>query len=210
MSKSTKIVAGVVAGLGLAALPLGAFAVTPVADVEDTVEIIVDPACSINDVITLDAARTGGETEDDRTFSDTVVNGGTAAFEDANGNSSHQFTIVCNNDDGWQVSASGPTNLSGASGNAHVITYQAAALPASASTEGVWNAIVSGAPVSAELDGITTVSNVNYIATSGGVIATEAASTDGSTFSVTYGAVVGTETAADTYTGTVTYTLATL
>ena len=200
MKKS--IIAAGAASAVLAAMPvLGVFADTT--GITDTIEITVEATCTFN---------TGDSSvASDTTYSDTVANGAIAQL--SNG-SAHKFNVFCNDTDGWKVTAGTPNNLTppaASTTNSHVITYQASALPAAnAATEGAWIATVSGAGVSAELSGITTVSNVNYIATTGGIIAQEGASTDGSSFTVTYGAYVGTETAADTYTGTIGYTLAAL
>ena len=200
MKKS--IIAAGAASAVLAAMPvLGVFADTT--GITDTIEITVEATCTFN---------TGDSSvAPDTTYSDTVANGAIAQL--SNG-SAHKFNVFCNDTDGWKVTAGTPNNLTppaASTTNSHVITYQASALPAAnAATEGAWIATVSGAGVSAELSGITTVSNVNYIATTGGIIAQEGASTDGSSFTVTYGAYVGTETAADTYTGTIGYTLAAL
>ena len=190
------------ASVALAAMPIvGVFADTT--SITDTLEITVEAVCTFN---------TGDSSvASDTTYSDTVENGAIAQL--SNG-SAHKFNVFCNDTDGWKVTAGAPNNLTPPTEhttNGHIITYQASALPAAnAATEGAWIATVSGTGVSAELSGITTVSNVNYIATAGGIIAQEGASTDGSSFTVTYGAYVGTETAADTYTGTIGYTLAAL
>ena len=184
--------------VALAAMPVVGVFATDVTSVTDTIQLTVEATCTFN-------TENSGNASD-TTYSATVANGAQASL--SNG-SAHVFNVFCNDNDGWKVTAGAPNNLAGTGTNAHVISYQAAALPSSG-TEGAWVATVSGTGVSAELSGITTASAVNYIATAGGIIATEASSTDGSTFTVTYGAYVGTETAADTYTGTVQYTLAAL
>ncbi len=208
MSKSTKIIAGVVAGLGMAALPLGAFA-TDVTSVTDTVSVTINPTCTF----TTTSYTTAGSGEQANTatssYSATVANGATASF---NSDGAHQFTVVCNDNEGWKVTAGTPGNLTGGTGNNHPITYTAAALPSQAQAEGVWNAVVSGDTIADTGIDNSGVLSGGYIKTNGGIIATEAASTSttGSTFTVTYGAYVGTNTAAGTYTGTIQYTLAAL
>ena len=182
----------------LAAMPVVGVFATDITSITDTVQLTVEATCTFNTENSGNASAT--------TYSATVANGAQASL--SNG-SAHTFNVFCNDNDGWKVTAGAPANLAGTGTNAHVITYQASALP-STGTEGAWVATVSGTGVSAELSGITTASAVNYISTDGGIIATETSSTDGSTFTVTYGAYVGTETAADTYTGTVQYTLAAL
>lgn len=187
------------ASVALAAMPVVGVFAADITTVTDTLQITVDAACSINSV----TATTGN---DDTTYTATVENGGTATF---NHDSQHVFNVVCNNNAGWSVTASAPQDLSGTSGNLHEISYQASALPASA-TEGAWTATVSGTgvPATAEGNGIADASG--HIKTAGGVIATQSVATAGSSFTVSYAAYVGTETAADTYTGTIGYTLATL
>ena len=195
--------------VALAAMPVvGVFAATT--DdlvITDTLEITVDPTC------TFSATTGGGSTGAfDTTYAATVANGATAQFKVDNANKSdHIFGVVCNDDEGWQVTASAPLALSASGVDAkHNIVYNAAALPdvtTSKPTEGYWNAVVTGtnvAPASTEQapTGIVVDGGVNYIKGAGGVIATEADSTDGSTFTVTYGAYVGTETPAGTYTAT--------
>lgn len=195
------------ASLALAAMPaVGVFAAdTDDLVITDTLQITVDATCTFS-------ATTGGASTGtfDTTYADTVLNGQIADFKvSGSAKSDHIFGVVCNNDDGWQVTASTPLAL-GASGvdTKHNIVYTAAALPAANSeTEGKWNAIVSGTPVDAAYavenqTGITAASGVKYISTAGGIIAKEADSTDGSTFTVTYGAYVGTETPTGTYTAT--------
>ena len=187
------------ASVALAAMPIAGVFAADITTVTDTLQITVDAACSINAV-----TATAGS--DDTTYSATVLNGAVAAF---NNSSAHTFSVVCNNNAGWKVTAGTPNDLSGSAGNIHVIDYQAVATP-STGAEGVWTATVTGdsVPATAEGNGIADASG--HIKTAGGIIATEAASTDGSSFTVTYGGYVGAETAADTYTGTITYTLATL
>ena len=186
-----KLIAASAASLAVAAMPMVGVLLT------------VEATCSFNTGDSSVASAT--------TYSATVENGAIASLSNS---SSHKFNVFCNDTDGWKVTAGKPNNLTPPAEhttNGHVITYQASALPAAnAATEGAWIATVSGNGVSAELSGITTASTVNYIATDGGIIAQEGASTDGSSFTVTYGAYVGTETAADTYTGTIGYTLAAL
>ena len=194
------------ASLALAAMPVvGVFAADgDILNITDTIQLTVNATCTFNTDDSAVATNT--------TYSATVANGAVASL--SNG-SAHKFNVFCNDTDGWKVTAGVPNNLTppaASTTNNHVIAYQDTAIPAAASgtKEGAWTATVSGSFTSAELSGINTVSNVNYIDDEGGIIATEASSTDASTFTVTYAAYVGTETAADTYTGTIGYTLAAL
>ena len=199
------------ASVALAAMPvMGVFA-TDITSITDTLQITVEATCTFNTADSSVASNT--------TYSDTVANGGVASFN--SGANTHKFNVFCNDTDGWKVTAGAPNDLTPPATlpgtetpntNTHEITYQDTAIPAAASgtKEGAWTATVTGSFTSAELSGINTVSNVNYIDAEGGIIATEDSSTDASTFTVSYAAYVGTETAADTYTGTIGYTLAAL
>ena len=187
------------ASVALAAMPvMGVFAAAgDVTTSTDTLEIKVEPTCSFT-------TGNQGETQASQTFTDTVLNGKKAAFKvSGNAKTAHKFNVVCNDNDGWKVTAAGQ-DLSGTGTNAHKISMVAAAVPAadSGATEGQWSGAVSGAgAISGGFIPLPTEQTANP------VIATESASTDSSTFTVTYDAYVGTETAADTYTGTVSYSL---
>ena len=189
--------------VALAAMPIvGVFAADgDILNITDTIQLTVNATCTFNTDSSSVAANT--------TYSATGANGAVASLTNS---SSHKFNVFCNDNDGWKVTVSDASkNLSGAAGNSHVITYRDQAIPAAnAETEGYWSASVAGAGVTNTLSGITFTDPVYYIKPAGGIIAQEAASTDGSSFTVTYAAYVGTETAADTYTGTIAYTLAAL
>lgn len=193
------LIATGVASLAVAAMPVvGVFA--DVTGSTDTLEIKVNPTCSFT-------TGNQGETTAAQTFTDTVLNGQKAAFKvGENAKSTHKFNVVCNDNDGWKVTAAG-NDLSGAAGNNHRITMVAGAVYAAGSgqAEGQWSGALSG----------TGVISGGYIplpteGVAAPVIATESASTASSAFTVTYDAYVGTQTAADTYTGTVTYSLSVL
>ncbi|MBR2709832.1 hypothetical protein IKE72_02005 [Candidatus Saccharibacteria bacterium] len=137
-----------------------------------------------------------------------MLNGKKAEFEvGGSAKTIHTFNVVCNDDGGWQVTAAAGDLAGQIQSNQHVIAMVSAAVPAadSGETEGQWSAALSGTGVIAAgyiPKATTQVANP--------VIATENASTDSSTFVVTYDAYVGTETAADTYRGTVNYSLSNL
>lgn len=186
--------------VALAAMPVVGVFAADVTGSTDTLEIKVDPTCSFT-------TGNQGETTAAQTFTDTVLNGKKAAFKvGGNAKTTHKFNVVCNDNDGWKVTAAGQ-DLSGTGTNAHKITMVAGAVYAadSGQAEGQWSGALSGTGVIAG----------GYIPlptqeTAAPIIATESASTDSSAFTVTYDAYVGTETAADTYTGTVTYSLSAL
>lgn len=202
------------ASVALAAMPvMGVFA-TDITSITDTLEITVEATCTFN---TADSSVASNAS-----YSATVANGAVASFN--SGANTHKFNVFCNDTDGWKVTAGSPNDLTPPAAhttNLHKITYQNSAIPAAGggTKEGAWTATVSGTGVTEGLSGLVTTGGVNYIKAAttgetpvagGGIIATNNASTDGSTFTVTYAAYVGTETAADTYTGTIGYTLAAL
>lgn len=195
-----KLIAGA-ASVALAAMPVVGVFAADVTTSTDTLEIKVDPTCSFT-------TGNQGETQTSQTFTDTVLNGKKAAFKvSGSAKTVHKFNVVCNDNDGWKVTAAGQ-DLSGATQtNNHKISMVAAAVPAadSGTTEGQWSGALSGTGV---ISGGYIPLPTQEIAAP--VIATESASTDSSAFTVTYDAYVGTETAADTYTGQVSYSLSAL
>lgn len=170
--------------VALAAMPvLGVFADTT--ELTDSISVTIDASCTFNEA-------TG------KSYTDSsVAVGAQAGFND---NGQHAFNVFCNDDGGWTVSAGAPGVLhdSEQSDTAHDFVYQASAITA-AGAEGKWSAAVSGTPAS-----------VTYIATTGGAIAGSDGETAaaGADFTVTYDAWAGTQSAAGTYSGSVTYTLA--
>ena len=198
--------------VALAAMPVvGAFATGAATDdlyITDTLSITVNDTCTFS-------TTTGGSStgEFDTSYAATVANGAIAQFQvSTTDKSDHIFGVVCNNKGGWTVSATQPAALAAPNvASSHNIVYAAKALPdvtTSKPEEGYWNAVVSGDPVNTAYavqnqTGITADTNsVKYISTNGGIIAKETDSTDGSTFTVIYGAYVGTKTPAGTYTAT--------
>ena len=117
-----------------------------VTSVVDTLEITVNATCSLTSETNI--AQSGGTTSDGiadttaRTFTGTGVNGTAVNFSASN---AHAFTVVCNNNAGWKVTATVPGNLSGTGSNAHVYSYKDIALSESAAAEGEWTAVVTGA-----------------------------------------------------------------
>ena len=202
MKKSIIAGASVLAMAGALMPMAGVFAAsTDVTTAADTLQIVVEPTCSFT-------TDNGGEIATRQTFTDTVLNGKKAAFKvGGSAKTIHTFNVVCNDKDGWQVTAGGGNMTGTDAQNAHVIEMVAAAVPAADSgvTEGQWSGALSG-------DGVIAGGYIPVATTQAPtpVIATESASTDSSTFVVTYDAYVGTETAADTYTRIVNYTLTNL
>ena len=180
------------ASLALAAMPIVGVFATDIKNVEDTITVTINPTCSFDTV--------GGASASDTAYSATVANGAEAAF---NLSGQHAFHVTCNNNDGYEVTAT-PTNLVGETVSTNNIPYTTSY--AASGTAGMWTATVTSSDVAAA--GLT--SPIPGPSASSHVIVTEDGPTDGSAFTVTYAAYVGTETPADTYEGTMTYVLAEL
>ncbi|MBR2709833.1 hypothetical protein IKE72_02010 [Candidatus Saccharibacteria bacterium] len=172
----------------------GVFAAsTDITTSTDTLQIVVEATCSFTD-------GHGGEITG-HTYEDTVTNGENADFQvSGSAKSDHTFNVVCNDDDGWKVTAVGSDLEGQVATNDHVIEMVASALD-NTSTEGQWNAALSGDAATGDYMPVPTTQ------TPAPIIATGGTSTAASTFTVTYAAYVGTETAADTYNGDITYQL---
>lgn len=177
------------ASLALAAMPVvGVFAADDL-QVVDTIEITVGATCSFN--------ANNSSSMSDTTYSATVANGAEAAF---NNSGSHKFSVNCNDNDGWKVTAT-PTALAGTAVSTNTIPFVTSTNYSASGATGMWSAdIVAG----------TGSPTVNAFGSTATIVATKTAATDNADFTVTYKAYVGTTTPADTYTGTMTYDLAAL
>ncbi|MBQ3413318.1 hypothetical protein IJH33_00465 [Candidatus Saccharibacteria bacterium] len=176
----------------LAAMPVVGVFATDITSIEDTISVTISPTCSFNTNNSASASNTE--------FAATVTNGSEAAF---NNSGAHVFNVTCNDNDGYSVTAT-PTNLVGEGVSTNNIPYTTSY--SAAGTAGMWSAVVTSSDIAAA--GLTTP--VPAIDAESHVIATEDSATANSTFTVTYSVYVGTETPADTYTGTMTYGLSTL
>lgn len=178
------------ASLALAAMPvLGVFA-DDVKNIQDTITVTVAPTCSFD-------TNSGAASASNESYSATVLNGAEAAFNDGG---VHNFYVKCNDTEGYTVTAT-PTALTGqlpATGTKNSIPYTVSYN--ASGTAGMWSAAVASSD--SHNPTVTTP-----VPAAGGVIVTDN-KTDGTAFAVTYKAYVGTETPADTYTGTMTYVLA--
>lgn len=178
------------ASLALAAMPvLGVFA-DDVQNITDNITVTVNPTCSFDN--NSGAASAAGEN-----YTATVLNGAEASF---NAGGVHNFFVKCNDTEGYTVSAT-PSALTGelpVTGTKNSIPYTTTYN--ATGTAGMWTATVA----SNDSHNPTVVTPVPA---AGGVIVTDG-KTNGTAFAVTYKAYVGTETPADTYTGTMTYLLA--
>ena len=168
--------------VALAAMPvLGVFA----DPVTDTIKVTVNPSC------TFIAGGAGAEY---------VANGANGASVSPVNSSSneHSFTVFCNNNKGYTVSAT--ASALGQTGVTDNFAY-AATLPSG--TAGAWNAAISqaeGGPLTIEQ--LPSGGGATNIVTLG-----EASGASGETFKAAYTAYIGTETPSGTYQGTIAYTL---
>ena len=193
MKKSLIAGAGV-AALAMAAVPfVGVFADDD-RSATDTITVQVTSSC------TFDQGGTDGA------YSATGDNGdGQVNPVNTSSSSVHNFTVFCNNNSGYTVTAeTDALKAAGINDNFAYVT----ANPASGTTAGTWHAQVatsSGTLQIAQLpapeQGETTTSGT--IASLG-----SASATGGEAFSVTYSAYIGTATPAGTYTADIDYTLA--
>ena len=185
-----KVIAGVLVAAFATIPAVGAFA-----DFTDTINVTISPSCTL----TRQAYSSGGVTNNTSHKNGTGGTWSTTAGTDtlsatmSNGTTqanlgSSQFKVVCNNQAGYKVTVA-TTSLSVASGTQTAIPNNT-----------TYSASVSGwSPVS----GSTKLVN-------GGTVKTEAATTSGTTFEVSYGIGISSTQAAGTYSGTATYSLTTL
>lgn len=176
-----KVIIAGAASVALAAMPvLGVFA----EPVVDNLSVTVSPSCTFTD---------GGAGV---SYTATGTNAAGQVDLENNNSNEHSFTVFCNNNAGYKVSATA-TNLAQTGVTAN-FAY-AATLPDSGTT-GAWNATFASSDVTPVQ--IATVNTATDIITKG-----SASGADGETFTATYTAYIGTATPAGTYTGTISYTL---
>lgn len=182
------IVTGSVAALALTVLPVASVFATEV----DTVNVTVSPSCTL----ARQAYASGGVTNNTSHMNGTDGTWSTTAGENklsatrANGTvttglGTSQFKVVCNNASGYKVTVATTALTSGSLSIPSNTSY-------SASASG-WSPIVDTEKIA-----------------NGGTVRTESATTAGTTFEVGYGVGISATQAAGTYSGTATYTLATL
>ncbi len=199
MKKS--IIAASAASIALAAMPvLGVFAEgdpTPTDDVTDTITITITPSCTF----------TAGGDDDEYGYEGTNAGGSVNLNnDDATPTNIHTFTVFCNNNSGYKVSATASA-LNQTPSISDNFAYKAT-LPTSSSTDtakkdGAWNATIGQASGgSLSIDQLTDGGAATDIVT-----LNAASATGGETFTATYTAWIGTETPAGTYSGTIAYTL---
>ena len=192
--KKSLIAAGA-ASVALAAMPvLGVFAdddPTPPANpsVQDTINVTVDPSCTF----------TANGT--DVSYSVTGTNASGKVYPVNNSSHEHSFTVFCNNNAGYHVTAAA-TALNQTPSISANFAY-VATLPTSGA-DGAWNATIAAGTGLESTD-------IDQLADGGAsktiVTLTNASAAGGETFTANYSAWIGTATPAGTYSGTITYTL---
>ena len=177
-----------IATLALATMP----AFSAFANEVDTVNVTVSPSCTL----ARQAYSSGGVTNNTSHKNGTDGTWSTTSGENSlsttrsNGTvttalGTSQFKVVCNNAAGYKVTVA-----------TTALTTGSLSIPANTT----YSASISGW---SPLTGTTKIAN-------GGTVQTESTTTAGSTFEVGYGVGISTTQAAGTYSGTATYTLATL
>ena len=177
--------------VALAAMPvLGAFA-----DVTDTVTITINSACTVGGT----TATTGAGKD----FTATVTNGSLKQW-DATSSTGGKLVVSCNNAGGWNIKAVGAST--GNNKTVMVPTGSGTAIATGTATSGAtsnWAFKVSGTNA---VSAYTSYSAVPSTATK---VAGNTTSTANETLYTGYQVWVSATQAADTYTGKVTYTVAT-
>ena len=187
MKKS--IIAAGAASVALAAMPvLGVFAEDDRA-ATDTINVTVSPSCTF---------KAGG---DNVVYSATGTNASGTVNPVNNSSNEHEFTVFCNNNGGYNVTAVA-TALNQDPAITANFAYVNDTSTSFTGTSGAWNATMSSSDltIANQLpDGGTSTKIISHAGASGA---------DGETFKATYTAYIGTATPAGTYTGTIAYTLA--
>lgn len=185
------IIAGAASAV-LAAMPVvGVFADT-LSTGTDTLEVTVDPACTMT--------RTGAEK-----YSNTIALGATANLNGANSVNSSTYTIVCNRDNGYSVTAV-MTDLS--NGGQDKFEYNATAGTAGTWTASTLNTINGIAGSTSAISATLQDSGDNegkYVGTL--ISSTKFTPAAGDSAVVSYAATARNNQATGTYNGTATYTL---
>ena len=183
------VIAGVgAAALGLSVMPMvGVFAAgNGSSSVVDTIKVNLSSACTFS-------TGNSGVTEDTTYTATSATNGSLAVFS----NASHKFNVVCNDPDGYKVTATA-TDLKGTNPS-NVFSYTNGEL---SGADGLWKATVTA--------GTHDAPTTSAIAGNGGTIVTLGHDTAGSDFTVNYSVWVGTSAIADLYEGTMPYQLSAL
>ena len=199
MKKSILAVAGLAAVAGVVGPVAGAFA-TDTSTHTDTITLTIDSACSFTAKKGTTATTTGSE------YTQTVANGETAYFggtASAVSDDGTNFTISCNDQNGWVLTAVGYSGKDGDSKNVMVASAGTNITSDSANDKGSqWQFWVNGTDaVSSYTNGYTTIPD------SATKIAGTSSSISGSVIKVAYKVTIGATQESGTYTGKVKYTL---
>ena len=176
-----------IAGASVVALAGAIMPVAGVFAVQDTIKVTVNPSCSFDSATTASGAEYSASGEV-----------GTDVSPKHSNTNVHSFVVNCNKTSGYTVSATA-TKLSGTSGNTDSFAYKSAL-----DTTASWNAAITGSTGAAA----TQLTPGQDGGASGTIITgTGPTAEGGQSFTATYTAHIGDTTTADTYTGTIEYTL---
>ena len=209
--KTLKVAALGVCALGLAALPVaGVFAETGDADMsfDETVQVTVPNVCGIYDAYTSPSSATN---VGDNTYTAEVAVGAYTELGSATETTPVNFLIVCNDTNGWTLSAVG--SKADATSVAHMKASTGSDDDLATGTSFTGDNGMWGFKIAAHGTGSTIAdgySNYAQIPTSAQTVLSSTGATDATTgtFQTEYKVYIGTQTPAGTYTGKVTYTLA--
>lgn len=212
--KKLKIAALGVAALGFAAAPAGlTFAANEYPDTTsgptaytDTVEVTINKSCLFGRGTAYDFGETAfegdhhaGKTDVSSWGTGDVLSGSIDAGGVVEGYGSSNFTVVCNNEDGWQVTALAEALTGKTTGEENI------PLGTPGADVAAWNAV--SASEDADVDAGITVDGDTEVVVASSEKTTETA---GRTFTMTYNVSVDHELSAQTYSGQITYTFAQL
>lgn len=195
------IVAGVAASAVLAAMPvLGVFA-EDITTQTDTVVVTIDPTCTFKTENGISHAN-GNGTAGPGTWSGQTLSGKLTAGTSTDDYGSTSMTVVCNNSDGWEVTAK-TTALSGATSGKSIAWNAAHSDSVSGVSWSVSQAADNGLAIPEGKQGSADGASVAKLEN-------KTTGNAGKTFKVTYGVGIADGQDADTYTGSILYTLAEL
>ncbi|MBQ6461588.1 hypothetical protein IJJ36_04165 [Candidatus Saccharibacteria bacterium] len=204
--KRIKIVGTGLAVLGLAALPMpGTFAAT---SVTDTVTVNINAACDIY--------ASSNKTGDAHSLSATVANDAAQEWAPSSSGSNKLIYIYCNDSSGWNIKAVGAQS---GTATAMIGSVSGTSIPSVASGSTVPNSgsgtansswgfkLSAGTGVITGANGFT--SDYKPIPSTATIVASSSSTASAGSFYVGYKVYVSPTQAAGTYTGKVSYTIAT-
>ncbi len=197
--KKTLIAGAGVAALGLAVLPLaGVFAA-----VEDTVRITISSSCTVVGNNTQGSTE-GKLFEAQMTVSDDKV-------WDADATDGGKITVSCNSGTGWNITAVGTSSTANGAAVTDMAPSLATSTPIHTGTSGdaYWAMKVAGAGVGDTSPNINTFASWHVVPSSATKVAASNQAVSEQTLYTGYKVHTSATQEADTYTGKVTYTIAT-